>query len=377
METKVLFIPGYMGSILEERHSHKVRWVRISDFFSNNWDLSMTETYSDFPVKNDLVPGELLFKVKVIPNLFEVESYNKTFYHLQKFCANTNRELHYVTFDWRDDFYHSILRISNKIDELTSDGGKIEIIAHSTGGLLASYYLRYGNQDFDCAIENWYGTQKISKMALVASPFRGALSLLRHMNEGTTALRNKKLLSSLDYSTFKSSYFFIPHRKFQKFQLIKGKERLLIDGLDLTSVNTYKKNNWGPFKNDHLKILPVNESKLQGVIDRGVRFQNLMQKEVEIKPLQKIKIFVLRGVGRLTFFYPTINENQFNKIPLNISYKKNERVDGDGIVASVSSEPLDWFSEHNLGVHTNGEEHLKIISNFHSQKIIHQFLTSE
>lgn len=374
MKTKVLFIPGYMGSILEERHSKKVRWVRVSDFFSNKWDLSMTETYSDLPKKNDLVPGDLLFQVKIIPKFLEVESYNKTFHHLEKFCSQNKRELHYVTFDWREDFHLSLKRIGERIDELTSDGSKIEIIAHSTGGYLISYYLRYGDQDFFTAKENWDGCKKIAKVAIVASPLRGALSLLKHMNEGTPALRNKRLLGSLDYSTFKSTYFFIPHRSFLKFQVINGKKRSLLEGLDLSKVETYKKHQWGPYRPNHLNELKVIDEKLQAVIDRANKFQELMLAEISEKPLEKTKIFVLRGIGRKTYFYPTIKENQLTKKPLDISYKKNERIDGDGIVAGLSSEPLPWFFAHHLETHTNKEEHLKIISNYHSQKLIHQFL---
>lgn len=377
MKVKVLFIPGYMGSILEERHTKKVRWVRVSDFFSNFWDLSMTETYSDLPKKNDLVPGELLFQVRVIPKILEVESYNKTFVHLEKFCTSTKRELHYVTFDWREDFYHGIQRIHEKVEELTKDGSQLEIVAHSTGGYLASYYMRYGANDFFEAQENWSGALKVKKFAIVASPLRGALSLLKHINEGTPALRNKKLCGSLDYSTFKSSYFFIPHKDLLKFQIIKGRERKLVDGLDLSSVESYKKNQWGPFKPEHLSEIPVVDKKLQQIIERGKKFQELMLANVEVKPAYKTKILVLRGEGRPTYFYPTIKENDLNKTPLKISYKRSERIDGDGIVSALSSKPLDWFNEHELKVVTNSEEHLKIISNYHSQKIIHQFLEND
>lgn len=374
MKTKVIFIPGYMGSILKERNGHKVRWVRVSDFFSNVWDLAMTETYSDFPVKNDLVAGDLLLKVKIIPKILEVESYDKTINHLENFCRKTNRELHYVTFDWREDFIHGIRQIAKKVDELRADGSTIEIVGHSTGGYLASYYMRYGAQDFLAAQETWEGAEKISKFAIVASPLKGALSLLKHMNQGTPALRNKKLLGSLDYSTFKSSYFFIPHKNELKFQVLSGKKKLLVDGLDLSSVNSYKKNNWGPFKMEHLQELPVNEKKLQVVIDRALSFQELMQQEVQNIPQIKTKILVLRGIGRETYFYPTLKKHFNLQAPIEISYKKNERIDGDGIVASLSSEPLHWFHQHKLYVHTNKEEHLKIISNYHSQKVIHQFL---
>ena len=75
---KVLFVPGYAGSTLIERKTKKLRWVRLSDFFSNKYDLSMTESYSDFPMKNDLIADQILMKVKLIPKILEIESYEKT-----------------------------------------------------------------------------------------------------------------------------------------------------------------------------------------------------------------------------------------------------------------------------------------------------------
>jgi len=226
---KLLFIPGYFGSTLIDRKTKELRWVRVPDFFQNKADLRMTESYSDLPPVHDVVEGDILLKVKLIPKILEIESYDKTLKHLQKLCDETSRELHVITYDWRDDFHASILKIAKKIDELTKDGQKIDIVAHSNGGILISYYLRYGIQDFNNASENWDGLNRIDKLSIVASPLRGAFSLFKHMKDGTTVLKNKRMMGSLDYTSFKSSYFFIPYKDWQKGYIgKKGHEFMML-----------------------------------------------------------------------------------------------------------------------------------------------------
>jgi hypothetical protein len=369
--TKLLFIPGYFGSKLKDRLSGKTRWVRISDFFTNKYDLQMSESYSDVGVKNDLVNGDILLKVRVLPKIYEVESYEKTLKHLGHFCQKTNRELHTVTYDWRDDFQHSIQKVANKIYELTASGEKIEVVAHSNGGILISYFLRYGTQDFLSASENWEGTNYIKKISIVASPLHGILSLFKHVKYGTTVLQNKRLMGSLDYTSFKSTYFFLPHENWQKGYIHKKGENL--KSLNLHNLETWKKNQWGPYNPGHIKELPVNEEKFQNILTRAQAFQNLMIQNVSERPKEKIKIQVIRGVGLTTFFYPTLKDEESSTY----HYPKQDKIDGDGIVAAHSASPLHWFDQHQLRFDTiQSAEHLKIISEYQYQKTIHDFLES-
>jgi hypothetical protein len=78
-------------------------------------------------------------------------------------------------------------------------------------------------------------------------------------------------------------------------------------------------------------------------------------------------------VGFTTLFYPTMKEDT----SLAYHYPKQDRIDGDGIVASHSSAPLHWFKEHHLRFDSiQSAQHLKIISEYHFQKRIHDFLES-
>ncbi len=364
----LLFIPGYFGSILIERKSKKTRWVRISDFFSNRYDLQMTESYSDLPVKNDLIDHGILKKVSVIPKIIEVESYHQTLVHLKKFCHSHNRDLHTVTYDWRDDFHASIVKIAQKIYDLTKDGQKIDIVAHSNGGILASYFLRYGTQDFFNARESWHGSDLINKLSIVASPLHGTFSLFKHVKDGTPILNNKKLMGSLDYSSFRSTYFFLPHEKLQKGFVHKKGE--LVRDLSLFQMEEWQKNLWGPYLPHHHMELPVNEKKFQLLLDRAQAFHQLMHQPVYNGPNHKIDIQVVQGLGRPTYFYPTFKSEH----GADYHYPKTDRIDGDGVVAHHSSTPLFWFYLHRLQFDSIKAEHLKIVSELKHQKIVHQFL---
>lgn len=369
MKKKLLFVPGYFASTLIDRKTKETRWVRISDFLSNVYDLRMTETYSNLPKVNDLVDDKILYKVKVIPKIVEIESYDKTIKNLKKFCDQTHRELHTVTYDWRDDFIVSIKKIAKKIDELTLDGSKIDVVAHSNGGILMTYYLRYGISDFLTPTESWIGLTKIDSISIVASPLRGAFSLFKHIKDGTPLLRNKKLMGSLDYTSFCSTYFFMPHKNYQKAYLLK-KGDATID-LNLFDYKVWKENQWGPYIEKHFKEIPVNDEKFQQVLKRAEAYQHLMLAPVHSVPKNDLKIQIVSAFGRPTYFYPTFKSKNDLK---NYSYPKHDKLNGDGVVSFESSRPLEWFNHFHLNHVELAAEHLKVISEYKYQKHIHDFL---
>lgn len=366
---KLLFIPGYFGSTLIDKKTKALRWVRLSDFAANKYDLNMTEAYSDLPKKHDLIDDQILMKVKIIPKIIEIESYHKTLKHLEKFCIETNRELHTVTYDWREDFHHSIVKVAKKIRELTQDGSKIDVVAHSNGGMLIAYYLRYGDQDFFEAKENWEGLKTLDKISIVASPLHGAFSLFKHVKDGTPVLRNKRMMGSLDYASFRSSYFFLPPVQYQRGYLTKKGIEFRV--FDLFNAHYWKENQWGPYKPEHQKEIPVNDEKFRLLLSRAKKYQQLMQAEVTNKPQHSLSLQVVRGVGLLTYFYPTFLSSQSIS---SYSYPNEDRENGDGVVAHMAAEPLHWFKEFNLDFQTLKAEHLKIISELKFQKTIHEFL---
>ena len=86
----------------------------------------------------------------------------------------------------------------------------ISIVAHSMGGLIVSYYLRYGTQDIESAVENWKGAEDLQRVVLAGVPFLGVMNSFRNMNFGVTVGWNSSLLSSEAYASFPASYYTLP-----------------------------------------------------------------------------------------------------------------------------------------------------------------------
>jgi pimeloyl-ACP methyl ester carboxylesterase len=96
-------------------------------------------------------------------------------------------ERRYYTFvyDWRDDIVNSARKLDSLISQIRRDYGmpelKVDIVAHSLGGLVTRYYARYGTRDvlvgdnFD--ITN-VGAKRIHKAVLMGTPNLGSVAMV-------------------------------------------------------------------------------------------------------------------------------------------------------------------------------------------------------
>ena len=143
-------------------------------------------------------------------------------------------------YDWRRDNVENAQRLHDFIQEKTAylqmeyqarygieDADiQFDIVAHSMGGLLTRYYLRYGNADLPAdgsAPEiTWAGAEHVSRAVLVGTPNAGSAKALRQMVEGKHTSRLTPDYASAILGTMPAGYQLLP----------RGRHGVLVDAED-------------------------------------------------------------------------------------------------------------------------------------------------
>lgn len=153
----VLIIPGITGTTLEKYSDNKEIWPNIKEM-----TFSISDNYLDGLMLNDfgsdpqssIKVGEIIKYISF--NAFNEPLFKKDFYgNLINAFKNDGyiegENLFTVPYDWRLSMEDSVFLLNKKINEVKakSKTGKINVIAHSMGGLLFKEYLsKYSNTNF-------------------------------------------------------------------------------------------------------------------------------------------------------------------------------------------------------------------------------------
>jgi pimeloyl-ACP methyl ester carboxylesterase len=198
--------------------------------------------------------------------------------------AHTQRRRYYrFTYDWRQDNSRSAARLNALVDQVREDHDEpelqVDIVAHSMGGLVTRYWLRYGDVDVLDSNEfplNNMGAEKARKVILVGTPNLGSTSALQQILVGADFGVNKIAPEIL--LSFPSAYQLLPHPIVDSVLGTSGKPLRR----DIYDVNKWQALQWGPF-NPALKMRLQSEgwsdtqiSNLEGYVgiqlERARRF---------------------------------------------------------------------------------------------------------
>lgn len=255
--TPVIVIPGILGSRLRDRNTHVDVWPPVTI-----WSL-LFEQQAQLALKFDPKTLEVLPDNVEAYDLFEgalgQDYYGEILHTLADsggyvrgtpgVAIDPHQRRYYVfAYDWRQDNVVTARKLDALIEQLRLDYRdptlKVDVVAHSMGGLITRYFLRYGTEDVldgnDFPV-NLEGAAKLHTVVLLGTPNLGSVTSVHRMQQGwTLGLRR---ISAETLATLPSLYQLFPHPLNDWLVTNKG---VALDR-DLFDVGLWKDFQWSVF----------------------------------------------------------------------------------------------------------------------------------
>lgn len=188
----VIFIPGLMGSILEEQSTGRTAWGRgfagALDILALPIDAVRVTSNRDA-----LVAKRPLDRLAWIPGLLEVDVYARIRDVTVRSGGYTSgKDAFSLSYDWRRDFVEAAQQLGELIDHVKEVWGepdlKVDIVTHSAGGLIARYYVKYGVDDVLQHVPlpppSYAGAAHVNQVIMLAPPNAGSFEAFQRLHEG-------------------------------------------------------------------------------------------------------------------------------------------------------------------------------------------------
>jgi pimeloyl-ACP methyl ester carboxylesterase len=197
----VIFIHGVLGSRLTDSQTKEHVWPgAISRLLSHDYDDIAyeidPETLNHKP--STALPSAIFdgaagkdFYGEIVRTLSDIGSYK-----LSKAGEKVNpkhKNYYVFLYDWRQDNVKSAQELADFVAQIRKDYDdpklKVDIVAHSMGGLITRYFLRYGKQDvigdndFDQKL-TMAGAKQVRRVILLGTPNLGSVKTLNLFIEG-------------------------------------------------------------------------------------------------------------------------------------------------------------------------------------------------
>ena len=232
----VVVIHGTLGSELADSATGKEVWpgglgsIAFSDYRDLRLDID-PDTLE--PLPSTLVSSGIAesavgvdFYGRILSTLEDVAGYELS---VPGTPAVHGQKRYYVfSYDWRQDNVATVRALDKFIATIQEDYGdpalEVDIVAHSMGGLITRYFVRYGTVDVlddnDFPV-NQYGAQRIRRVILLGTPNMGSVGALRTLMNGY-----KVGLGTIPpdvVATFPSTYQLLPHAITDWFVTMDGR----------------------------------------------------------------------------------------------------------------------------------------------------------
>ena len=251
--TPVILIPGLFGSKLRNKKTGKEVWPgSVTDvLFSDYRELALKFD----PQTLQILPDDLE-AFDVADQVLGKDIYGPIIQTLEKFggyvrgvvgtkVQKAQRRYYVFPYDFRQDNTQHAAALDRLIESIRKDYGdpnlRVDFVAHSMGGLVARYYLRYGMADVlngELEQVTLYGTNRVRKFILLGTPNLGSASSLHAFLTGEPVGLGRIPPEVL--ATMPSGYQLFPHPLVS--WLIDANGNALHD--DLFDAKTWERYRW-------------------------------------------------------------------------------------------------------------------------------------
>ncbi len=287
----IIVIPGILGSKLVEDVGHRVVW---GEFGGNGIDPSTKDgaRLLALPIGRGASHQELADTVKVAGPLdtlnvrvfgvpFQIAAYRDILTALgfggyrdsTSNMSGLNKSGQYdncfqFAYDWRQDnvetaalLHEFILEKKAYVEEERrkrygddAEPVRFDIVAHSMGGVMARYYLQYGNAPLSETESppqvTWAGAKYVDRLVMVAPPNAGSVQAIEYLTQGVQFSRFFSKYEPALLGTMPSIYQLLPRTRHRP--VVAGQQKVAID---LYDPKTWTKARWGFFNPTQAELL--------------------------------------------------------------------------------------------------------------------------
>ena len=374
IQPPVIIIPGLGGSTLTNKDGVTVWPGSVTSIaFSDYDDLALMINDETLHSKlSNLTPGSLISEVlgaDIYGSLIYVLENYADFKHakLGEKHTGTSRQYYLFPYDWRQNIYRTSKKLDELIDQIRVDYNdpnlEVDLIAHSQGGLVSRYYLKYGTSkihEHGKSEVTQAGAKKVRKLIQLGTPNLGATVTLIHFIEGKKILSGQ--FSTISIATLPSIYELLPHPIVNWAVDIDGNPL----NIDLYSPKTWEKFEWGIYNSKVKEQLNEESSSEEEAQKHLSTLKKYFTKHLGIakkfhlklsKPFTTPQYSIVAFGGncqptKARFLFeeingklvPRLNPEDIQNPKANINYQRIMLEPGDGIVTKPSLLARDYLN---------------------------------
>ncbi len=270
----LVFIHGIKGSELLTADGD-VQWITAwqSLGFSTP-DLALETRFENGMQPLGLLhPGKILSRINVLPPFVGVDIYGP----FLDAAAKLDRPVYQFSYDWRRDNLETMATFAKFLESIKArhGGQKVQVVAHSMGGLITLAVLNRNPELFD-------------RIVFAGSPFGGGIGFLPDLHGGVKTGLNEKIVGPEVVRTFASVFVFFPEHSGDLLDK-QGQEI----PVDFYKVADWRRLKIGMYAQDSRS--PEYETFLAEALARAKRFRELLEPSPATPGFALPKVLVVAG----------------------------------------------------------------------------------